>query len=532
MSGLDRWVDISRIYHDALQQDSGSRDLFLDKECHGDTSLRREVQSLLDCHTDAATFMAAPAMAVGTTAVADAALVGRRLGSYTVEALLGAGGMGQVYRATDVRLGRAVALKILPSHLRRNPVLRERFLREARVVAALRHPHICVLYDIGQESDIDFLVMEHLEGATLADRLAGGALPRAEVFRHAGEILEALEETHRQGLVHGDLKPSNVMLTSTGAKLLDFGISRPVAGSDSTIAGTIPYMAPEQLAGTAIDIRTDIFAFGAILFEMLTGRRAFTSAARENYAASIRIAGVPAALNAVIARCLAPDRDNRYATAAAVAADLQRVSSARVGPRRAAGLLAIAGLIVVSGIALWQGPPPQGEALPNVAQRTADVLLAPAAPIAPPAAASEAADGEPDDAATEASPAALSTARVNGDEREKAILMVLSRYADAYRQGSVDALKAIYPALPAAEELGLRRLFRDCRESAVHLAGVRVTWPEDAGTASVQARATYTCTPRTGQAAQTVDTDHLFLMRDRRDGRWIIERMATVQPNR
>ena len=279
-----RWRDISRLYYEALQTAAGARGSFLDEQCAGDDALREEVMSLLACHSAAEGLMAAPELAPDTcvadesTTPAGLPMIGRHLGSYRIESRLGAGGMGEVYRATDVRLQRSVALKILPSHLREDRYLRERLEREALAVAALRHPHICVLYDIGVHDDIQFIVMEYLEGQTLAERLTRGPLLVGEALTYALEIAEALVETHRHGVVHGDLKPANIMLTAAGAKLLDYGLAtRPLAvpvrvSSDGggtlrlpAIGGTLPYMTPEQLHGVPADARTDVYAFGAIL---------------------------------------------------------------------------------------------------------------------------------------------------------------------------------------------------------------------------------------------------------------------------
>src|SRR5260221_9622643 len=190
---------------------------------------------------------------------------GTRLGPYEVLAPLGAGGMGEVYRARDTRLDRTVAIKVLPQHLSASDDVKQRFEREARAISSLNHPHICILYDIGEQDGVDFLVMEHLEGETLATRLERGALPSAEVLRFAGEIADALDKAHRQGLIHRDLKPGNVMLTKSGAKLMDFGLAKPAEAAfiasasvgsptlsnrltvEGTIVGTFEYMAPEQL---------------------------------------------------------------------------------------------------------------------------------------------------------------------------------------------------------------------------------------------------------------------------------------------
>src|SRR5271167_4953516 len=226
---------------------------------------------------------------------------GTRLGPYEIVSPLGAGGMGEVYRAKDTRLQRQVAVKILLSSLTASPALRARFEREAKIISGLQHPNICVLYDIGKHDGMDYLVMEYLEGQTLAERLAKGPLKLDETLKIAIEIADALDKAHKQGIVHRDLKPGNVMLTKSGAKLMDFGLAKPapMAAPDSdsnsetqtrvlpnelastritqvgTIVGTIHYMSPEQVSGKALDTRSDIFAFGAMLYEMLTDNRAF-----------------------------------------------------------------------------------------------------------------------------------------------------------------------------------------------------------------------------------------------------------------
>ncbi len=213
---------------------------------------------------------------------------GTRLGPYEIVSPIGAGGMGEVYKARDTRLDRTVAIKVLPSHLSDNAQLKERFEREARAISSLNHPHICTLHDIGSENGVDFMVMELIEGETLADRLGKGSLPLDQALRHAIEIADALDKAHRQGVVHRDLKPGNIMLTKSGVKVLDFGLATRLrrgsgeagAGDSSllteqkplteegSILGTFQYMAPEQLEGKEVDARTDIFAFGAVLSVM------------------------------------------------------------------------------------------------------------------------------------------------------------------------------------------------------------------------------------------------------------------------
>src|SRR5262245_27603727 len=223
-----------------------------------------------------------------------------RFGPYEVLAPIGAGGMGEVYRARDTRLGRDVAVKVLPAHLSESAEARARFEREARLISGFNHPHICVLHDLGREGEIDYLVMELVEGESLADRVARGALPAPEVLRIGAEIADALDRAHRAGVVHRDLKPSNVMLSRSGAKLMDFGLARErlrggvlsVTGSgtgvqsqsptiaspltaEGALVGTSQYMAPEQLEGREADARSDLWALGCVLYEMATGRRAY-----------------------------------------------------------------------------------------------------------------------------------------------------------------------------------------------------------------------------------------------------------------
>ena len=233
---------------------------------------------------------------------------GTRLGPYEITAQIGAGGMGEVYRARDTRLDRTVAIKMLPSHVAANPDVRQRFDREARAISSLNHPHICSLYDVGHQAGIDFLVMEYVDGETLAERLSRSgaakvpALRVEEVLRYGIEIADALDKAHRQGIIHRDLKPANIMLTKSGVKLLDFGLAKlrgdsaPVIDGltrsasltgQGTILGTLQYMAPEQLEGKHADARTDIFAFGTMLYEMATGKKPFEGTSQASLIAAI-----------------------------------------------------------------------------------------------------------------------------------------------------------------------------------------------------------------------------------------------------
>jgi Tol biopolymer transport system component/predicted Ser/Thr protein kinase len=282
---------------------------------------------------------------------------GTRLGPYEIGAPIGAGGMGEVYRAKDTRLDRTVAVKVLPSHLSSSAESRQRFEREAKTISQLSHPHICALYDVGNQDGVEFLVMEYLEGETLSDRLLKGSLALEQVLRFGIEIADALDKAHRQGIVHRDLKPGNVMLTKSGVKLLDFGLAKAVApvgrssGSsltalptqagtnltqEGTILGTFQYMAPEQLEGKEADARTDIFAFGCVLYEMATGQKAFSGKSQASLISSIMGSQPPAvstiapmtppAFDRVVRTCLAKDPDDRWQTAHDVMLELKWVA--------------------------------------------------------------------------------------------------------------------------------------------------------------------------------------------------------------
>jgi eukaryotic-like serine/threonine-protein kinase len=271
---------------------------------------------------------------------------GTKLGPYEIQSPLGAGGMGEVYRAKDTRLDRTVAVKILPSHLSDNPDARQRFDREARAISALNHPNICTMHDVGHQDGIDFLVMEFLDGETLADRLAKGPLATDLVLKYAIEICEGLERAHKNGVVHRDLKPGNVMLTKAGAKLMDFGLAKAISAeavpastltmtsagpsvgqsltARGTLVGTFQYMSPEQMEGKDADARSDIFAMGAVLYEMVTGKRAFTGKSQANIVAAILASEPPSvstvqpmtppALAQVVKTCLAKDPEERFQT--------------------------------------------------------------------------------------------------------------------------------------------------------------------------------------------------------------------------
>ena len=296
---------------------------------------------------------------------------GGRLGPYEVVSAIGVGGMGEVYKARDTRLDRVVAVKVLREHLATDPDRRARFDREARAISKLNHPHICTLYDVGHDSGIYYLVVEYLDGQSLADRLKKGALPIDQALAIAIDIASALDAAHRAGIVHRDLKPANVMLTKGGAKLLDFGIARmsPAPGgmtsattpatltTEGALLGTMQYMAPEQLEGREADARSDIFAFGALLYEMLSGQRAFAGDTQAAVVAAILekeaepLALAPS-LDRVVRKSLAKDADARWQTARDLLDELTWIAADR------------------------QAPPPQGM-IDTVAERTSS----PAKPI-------------------------------------------------------------------------------------------------------------------------------------------------------
>jgi Tol biopolymer transport system component len=310
---------------------------------------------------------------------------GSRLGPYEILSPIGAGGMGEVYKAKDTRLDRTVAVKVLPTHLSSSPEVRQRFEREAKTISQLSHAHICALYDVGREGEVDYLVMEYLEGETLSARLVKGPVPTDQLLRWGVEIADALDKAHRQGIVHRDLKPGNVMLTTSGVKLLDFGLAKVMAASgrpldaagreqaaaaqhptagfsltalptvmgspnltqEGTILGTFQYMAPEQLEGREADSRSDIFAFGAVLYEMATGKKAFEGKSQASLIASILTADpapvstvqpmTPLALDRVVKTCLAKDPEDRWQSAHDIGSELQWIAQ---GGSQAGGVAA------------------------------------------------------------------------------------------------------------------------------------------------------------------------------------------------
>jgi serine/threonine protein kinase/Tfp pilus assembly protein PilF len=352
----ERWRQIRDLLDSLLQLTPPERSAFLDRNCSGDPSLREELERFLTAERElppsfpGAVLVAPPFVSSDGGSVLAA---GTRLGPYALETLLGAGGMGQVYRARDTRLDRTVAIKVIPPSLSSDPVRRQRFQREARAIALLQHPNICTLYDVGFQDGTDYLVMEYLNGETLASRLLRGALPLDETLRYGIEIADALGAAHRRGIVHCDLKPGNIFLTTHGAsKVLDFGLAKLDAlhfadtptertgwsewqMSPGRPAGTIPYMSPEQARGEKVDRRSDLFSFGTVLHEMATGSLAFSGETsgfvfdavpnRTPVLACEAAPPVPVRLRQIVERALEKDPSRRYASASLVSLELRRL---------------------------------------------------------------------------------------------------------------------------------------------------------------------------------------------------------------
>jgi serine/threonine-protein kinase len=334
------WLDVERLFHEALALPPHRRAAFLDDSCAGNEALRRDVQSLLD-ESSADDFLEQPALDPGVTRLSapdEASLVGRRLSEYEITAHIGSGGMGDVYRARDVKLARDVAVKVLPARLAHDGARIARFKREAQILATLNHQHIAAIYALEESEDVVALVLELVEGATLAERLHQGALPVNEALTIARQTADALATAHAKGIIHRDLKPANIKAAVGGtAKVLDFGLAKAIgeetardvsqlatvhATQEGMILGTAPYMSPEQARGLPVDNRTDIWAFGCVLYEMLTGRKAFNGDTVTDCLAAIvgqepdwtlLPPSVPENVVGLIRRCLNKDLQTRLA---------------------------------------------------------------------------------------------------------------------------------------------------------------------------------------------------------------------------
>jgi Tol biopolymer transport system component len=347
----ERWQKIEQLYHLTLEREENQRTAFLCEVCAGDAALLREVESLLAQENRVEQFLEKPAMDVAARMLAEnqspSSLIGRQFGSYKIVSLLGAGGMGEVYQAHDTKLRRDVAIKVLPAAFVGDPERLARFQREARILAALNHPNIATIYGLEQFDDIHLLVMELVLGETLAHKLIARAFTEWDAAVVGTQIAEALEEAHEHDLVHRDLKPANVMMTQKGrVKLLDFGVAKLLRSPEETVSeltaaetqgvvGTLPYMAPEQLRGEKVDARTDLWALGAVLYEMATGRRPFPEALNARLIDSI-LHQSPAAprevnprltqeMESILTKSLEKNRCVRYQSASEILVDLDRV---------------------------------------------------------------------------------------------------------------------------------------------------------------------------------------------------------------
>jgi eukaryotic-like serine/threonine-protein kinase len=391
----ERWSEIERLYHATLERDESERPAFLAKACAGDESLRWEVESLLTSDAQAGDFIESPAIEVAARSMASESLLagvsasalktGTAVSHYRLITKLGAGGMGEVYRARDTKLGRDGALKFLPDEFLQDPLKLERFRYEAWAASALNHPNICTIYEIGEHEGRLFIAMELIEGKTLAEKLKGGHLPIEEVMSYSRQIAEALEEAHEHNIIHRDLKPANVMVTAKGrVKILDFGLAKLVRQVEpdtppegnllltqaGAVMGTVPYMAPEQLQGETTDARTDLYALGGLAYEMATGQRPFPETQTSQLIPAIltRLPRPPHELNpqitkaleAIILKAMAKDPAQRYQSARELMADLgpRDISlgfpssasgkvATRTPPYRKAKLALIAGIAVV-----------------------------------------------------------------------------------------------------------------------------------------------------------------------------------------
>ncbi len=384
----ERWKRVDLLLQSALLLPSGQRDEFLRRECAGDAALEQEVRSLLNSHRNIDGFLEAPAIKVAAQVVARAearesgnSMAGRTISHYRILKRLGNGGMGEVYEAEDLRLERRVALKFLLESLAHDPQARKRFEREARAASSLNHPNICTIYGVEQHDHQSVIVMELLEGVSLERRIREGPLSIDEVLDFGIQTCDALEAAHAKGIIHRDIKPGNMFIVGRQRmKILDFGLAkvrvRDIAEEleeeealtlQGTIPGTASYMSPEQLRGEEIDVRSDLFSFGVVLYEMATGQRPFFGKSRlltmnailnaEPAATSKVNPALPAALDAIIARVLEKDREKRFQHAAEICSDLKRVKRESQGEKVA--------------VAVAMAAPSRSSARPNLpVQRT------------------------------------------------------------------------------------------------------------------------------------------------------------------
>lgn len=372
----ERWKQVEELYHAAMERRGDGRAAYLEETCGGDADLRREVESLLNQTAGSGGFLEGQALeAAARSYVSTIApdLSGKTLGRYEVLARIGRGGMGEVYRCRDTRLKREVALKILPPESVAEPDRRRRFEQEARAASALNHPNIVTIHDVDQAEGVDFIVMEYVPGSTLAERMGPKGLPLKAALNYAVRIADALAAAHAVHLVHRDLKPANVMVSEGGqVKVLDFGLAklteRPAGEAVSTateagtVVGTVAYMSPEQAEGKKVDTRSDIFSFGAVLYEMLTGHRAF---ARESTASTLAAIlweepkparelkpGLPQELDRILRRCLRKEPEHRFQHMDDVKVALEELAEEAVSRTKTQRRRLMLGAVVLAAVAL------------------------------------------------------------------------------------------------------------------------------------------------------------------------------------
>lgn len=375
----NEWARVKEIFHEAVERPQAERAAFVDAACEGNRALQSAVKTLLASDQQAGGFLETPAaIHVGLSGAVErpALTAGQQLGAYTVVSPVGAGGMGEVYRAWDARLQRDVAVKVLPDVWSRNAQRRQQLEQEARAAAALDHPNICAVYDIGEHDGRIWIAMQFIDGETLADRLTQGPLEPLDALDVAEQIAQALSAAHARGIVHRDVKPHNIMITSKGlVKVLDFGVAQTAsddrASAEYIVAGarlgTVPYMSPEQVQGELLDLRTDVFSVGTVFFELVTGRRAFVGESDVEIAAAIVsstppdltaiVPAAPRALDRIARKCLEKKRDDRYRNMQELAADLAEVKQGLVMTRGLSARVlipaAVLGTAAVAVFAAW-----------------------------------------------------------------------------------------------------------------------------------------------------------------------------------